>query len=85
MSLGIVLKRGKCLKMPFILTIKVYGDRYLYQKFAQLILIKDLDRVSERGKRTVYQGLKTSEGKRLLSSFVFGKISSAKDFIKNKL
>ena len=47
--------------------------------------IKDLDSVSERGKRTVYQGLKTTEWKKLLFSFVFGKFLQAKDFIKNKL
>ncbi|MEZ7508165.1 hypothetical protein QO190_06205 [Cloacibacterium sp. Arc13] len=76
-------KTGKMLRNAIYPYYKKCGDRYLYQKFAQLMTaIKDLDTISERGKRTVYQGLKTTEGKKLLSSFVFGKISSAKDFIK---
>ena len=61
-------KTGKMLRNAIYPYYKKCGDRYLYQKFAQLMTaIKDLDNISERGKRTVYQGLKTTEGKRLLS------------------
>lgn len=76
-------KTGKMLRNAIYPYYQKCGDQYLYQKFAKLMtVIKDLDIVSERGKRTVYKGLKTTEGKRLLSSFVFGKIPSAKKFIK---
>jgi len=57
-------KTGKMLRNAIYPYYKKCGDRYLYQKFAKLMTaIKDFDRVSERGKRTVYQGLKPQKGK----------------------
>ncbi len=51
-------KTGKMLRNAIYPYYKKCGDRYLYQKFAQLMTaIKNFDSVSERGKRTVYQGL----------------------------
>ena len=44
--------------------------------------IKDLDSYSDRGQRSVAQGLKTEAGKKLLANFVFGKVNSVKGFIK---
>lgn len=45
--------------------------------------IKDLDTISERGKRTVYQGLKTSEREKVAFFICLWKdCSLAKDFIK---
>ena len=77
-------KSGKMLRNAIHPYYNSCGDRYLYQKFAKLMTdIKDMDAVSERGKRTVYDGLKTKEGKQLLSDFVFGKIPSVKNYIKN--
>lgn len=59
------------------------GDQFLYQSFAKLMTeIKDLDPYSDRGQRSVGQGLKTEVGKKLLANFVFGKVDSVKRFIK---
>ncbi len=38
--------------------------------------IKDLDIVSERGKRTVENGLKTENGRKILNAFQFGEIKN---------
>ena len=59
------------------------GNQFLYQSFAKLMThIKDLDSYSDRGQRSVAQGLKTEAGKKLLANFVFGKVVSVKGFIK---
>lgn len=66
-------KMGKVIRNCLDLYIKEAGDALLYQKFAKVMTeIKDLDMVSERGKRTVENGLKTEEGKKLLKEFQFG-------------
>lgn len=67
-------KAGKTIRSCIEGYIKEAGDPLLYQKFAKLMTaIKDLDMVSERGKRTVQNGLITPEGLQLLKEFRFGK------------
>ncbi|NML68691.1 hypothetical protein HHL23_02605 [Chryseobacterium sp. RP-3-3] len=67
-------KAGKTIRSCIEGYIKEAGDPLLYQKFAKLMTaIKDLDIVSERGKRTVQNGLITLEGLKLLKEFRFGK------------
>ncbi|CAH0204981.1 hypothetical protein [Chryseobacterium sp. Bi04] len=67
-------KVGKIIRAGLTAYIKEAGDPLLYQKFAKVMTeIKDLDILSERGKRTVKEGLKTEEGKALLRGFPFGK------------
>ncbi|MCT2409165.1 hypothetical protein NZD88_16580 [Chryseobacterium antibioticum] len=67
-------KAGKTIRSCIEGYIKEAGDPLLYQKFAKLMTaIKDLDIVSERGKRTVQNGLITPEGLKLLKEFRFGK------------
>lgn len=66
-------KIGKAIRMALEKFIKESGDPLLYQKFARLMTeIKDLDTISERGKRTVKNGLVTEKGKSLLKDFQFG-------------
>ena len=63
-------KIGKVIRKSLEIYIKESGDPLLYQKFAKVMTaIKDLDTVSERGKRTVELGLKTEEGRKLLREF----------------
>nr|WP_315028053.1 hypothetical protein [uncultured Chryseobacterium sp.] len=70
-------KMGKMIRNSLTSYIKAAEDPLLYQKFAKLMTeIKDLDIVSERGKRTVENGLKTDEGRKLLKSFQWGKIEN---------
>ncbi|MFZ4928500.1 hypothetical protein [Chryseobacterium sp. Mn2064] len=70
-------KIGKAIRKSLERYIKNAGDPLLYQKFAKVMTeIKDLDIVSERGKRNVENGLKTSEGKKLLKAFQFGEIKN---------
>jgi hypothetical protein len=70
-------KMGKTIRKSLDLYLKESGDALLYQKFARLMTeIKDLDTISERGKRTVANGIKTEEGKRLLKAFQFGEIQN---------
>lgn len=70
-------KTGKIIRKSLDLYLKETGDTLLYQKFAKLMTeIKDLDRVSERGKRTVENGISTEEGKKLLKAFQFGEIKN---------
>lgn len=70
-------KVGKIIRQcihPFIIEA---DDVLLYQKFAKLMTeIKDLDNVSERGKRTVKIGMMTENGKKMLRNFQFGNISN---------
>ncbi|MGU3375110.1 hypothetical protein [Chryseobacterium sp. M5A1_1a] len=70
-------KMGKIIRTTLDFYIKKAGDPLLYQKFAKLMTeIKDLDLVSERGKRTVENGLQTEKGKKLLRQFQFGTIKN---------
>lgn len=70
-------KMGKTIRKSLDLYLKESGDTLLYQKFARLMTeIKDLDTISERGKRTVANGIKTEEGNRLLKAFQFGEIQN---------
>lgn len=66
-------KVGKTIRSCIEKYTKEAGDPLLYQKFARLMTsIKDLDTVSERGKRSVQNGLLTPEGSKLLKEFRFG-------------
>lgn len=66
-------KVGKIIRQVLNQYIKQAEDPLLYQKFAKLMTeIKDLDDVSERGKRTVENGISTEKGKLLLRKFQFG-------------
>ncbi|PQA93062.1 hypothetical protein B0A69_12945 [Chryseobacterium shigense] len=66
-------KAGKTIRSCVERYTKLAGDPLLYQKFAKLMtVIKDLDVISERGKRCVQKGLTTPEGLRLLRAFRFG-------------
>ncbi|WP_106915776.1 hypothetical protein [Chryseobacterium aurantiacum] len=81
-------KVGKIIRSSLNIYIKKAGDPLLYQKFAKLMTeIKDLDTVSERGKRTVENGLQTENGKKLLRQFQFGTIKNvaANVQIKNQV
>jgi len=66
-------KIGKVIRQALEKYIRSADDPLLYQKFARLMTaIKDLDSVSERGKRTISKGISTEEGKLLLKGFRFG-------------
>ncbi|AYY86099.1 hypothetical protein EGX91_16865 [Chryseobacterium indologenes] len=70
-------KMGKIIRKSLDFYIKEAGDTLLYQKFAKLMTeIKDLDTISERGKRTVVNGLTTEKGEKLLKNFQMGKIEN---------
>ena len=70
-------KVGKKIRQCINPFIKEADDALLYQKFAKLMTeIKDLDTVSERGKRTVKNGMVTENGKELLRNFQFGNIAN---------
>lgn len=66
-------KAGKLIRSCINGYIKEAGDPLLYQRFARLMTdIKDMDTVSERGKRSVVYGLSTEKGKDQLKAFQFG-------------
>ncbi len=76
-------KIGKIIRNTLELYIKKAGDPLLYQKFAKVMTaIKDQDVVSERGKRTVENGLKTEEGRKLLREFQLGTIHNVSGCIR---
>ena len=76
-------KVGKMLRHAVRPFSEKSSNQFLYQSFAKLMThIKDLDSYSDRGQRSVAQGLKTEAGKKLLANFVFGKVNSVKGFIK---
>lgn len=76
-------KIGKAIRNSLNVYIKTAGDPLLYQKFAKLMTeVKDLDMTSERGKRTVENGLKTEEGQKLLREFQFGETKKTADCIR---
>jgi len=66
-------KAGKTIRTCIESYIKECKEPLLYQRFAKLMTaIKDLDMVSEKGKRTVQNGLLTEQGVTLLKAFTFG-------------
>lgn len=66
-------KAGKTIRSCIETYTKESGDALLYQKFAKLMtVIKDLDTVSDRGKRAVQKGMITEAGIQLLKEFRFG-------------
>ena len=70
-------KTGKLIRQSVENFIRYGEDPLLYQKFARLMTeIKDLDIISERGKRTVKNGIDTEKGKSALQNFQFGKIDN---------
>ncbi|UTX49388.1 hypothetical protein [Chryseobacterium sp. MA9] len=76
-------KIGKIIRKSLEVYIKEAGDPLLYQKFAKVMTtIKDLDMVSGRGKRTVENGLKTEEGKKLLREFQLGTVNNVLDCVR---
>ncbi|AZA98543.1 hypothetical protein EG359_02505 [Chryseobacterium joostei] len=78
-------KVGKIIRVSLDFYIKKAGDPLLYQKFAKLMTeIKDLDTVSERGKRTVENGLQTEIGKKRLRQFQFGTIENVMSIVEVK-
>lgn len=78
-------KIGKIIRKSLEVYIKESGDPLLYQKFAKVMTaIKDLDTISERGKRTVENGLKTEEGRKLLRAFQLGTIHTVSDCIRSQ-
>ncbi|MGK6341149.1 hypothetical protein ACMGDK_02855 [Chryseobacterium sp. DT-3] len=66
-------KAGKTIRSCIETYIKECDEPLLYQRFAKLMTtIKDLDMISEKGKRTVQNGLLTEQGLTLLKEFKFG-------------
>lgn len=76
-------KMGKMIRKSLEAYTKEAGDPLLYQKFAKVMtLIKDLDTISERGKRTVGNGLKTEEGRKFLREFQWGIVNKVSDWVR---
>jgi hypothetical protein len=70
-------KIGKIIRQCLDIYIKKSDDALLYQKFAKLMTeIKDLDVISEKGKRSVKNGLEKESGFQLLKKFQFGIIEN---------
>lgn len=70
-------KIGKIFRQCLDSYIKECEDTLLYQKFAKLMTeIKDLDIISEKGKKNVKNGIATDAGLQMLKDFQFGNISS---------
>ncbi|MBB6369875.1 hypothetical protein [Chryseobacterium shigense] len=66
-------KAGKTIRSCIEKYIKEIDEPLLYQRFAKLMTaVKDLDTISERGKRTVQNGLSVKEGISFLREFKFG-------------
>lgn len=75
-------KVGKVFRQCLEPYIKECDDALLYQKFAKLMTeIKDLDIISEKGKRTVKNGIATDEGLMMLRDFQFGEISPLENLV----
>lgn len=73
-------KIGKTIRQALGSCLTQNNDPLLYQKFAKLMTeIKDLDMVSDRGKRTVQNGLATEDGKLLLKKFQFGNMPNVEN------
>ncbi|MDQ1859238.1 hypothetical protein [Chryseobacterium sp. WLY505] len=78
-------KIGKIIRKSLEVYIKEAGDPLLYQKFTKVMTtIKDLDTLSERGKRTVENGLKTEDGRKLLREFQLGTFHDISDCVRMK-
>ncbi|RZJ51143.1 MAG: hypothetical protein EOO19_01455 [Chryseobacterium sp.] len=75
-------KIGKIIRQCLEVYIKESEDPLLYQKFAKLMTeIKDLDNISDKGKRTVKNGIVTELGMQMLKDFQFGHISSLENSV----
>lgn len=75
-------KAGKLIRKELESYMGDCGDKYLYQKFAKVMTqIKDMDDVSERGKRRIENGLKKPESLQLLSAFTFGTFENINDHV----
>lgn len=75
-------KIGKVIRQSLEDYIKESDDPLLYQKFAKLMTeIKDLDIISDKGKRTVENGIITELGTQKLKGFQFGIISSLENSV----
>ena len=73
-------KSGKALRVALEPFIGDYEDKYLYQKFAKVMTqIKDMDMVSEKGKRRIEIGIQNPEALKLLTQFQFGKYEIVAD------
>jgi len=78
-------KVGKIIRITLDKYIKESGDPLLYQSFAKVMTeIKDLDIISERGTRTVKNGLETEKGRSILANFKFGKILNLENILSVK-
>ena len=67
-------KVGKMIRTSLQPYLDDCEDKYLYQKFAQLMTkIKDFDTQNSKGKRRVQNGLKNPKAQLLLNDFQFGK------------
>lgn len=63
---------NKVFKQAMHLFLCGYQDGTLHRRLMQLFLkIKDCDPISERGKRSVHQGISVKPGKQLLTDFIF--------------
>jgi len=70
-------KIGKIIRQCLEVYIKQSDDALLYQRFAKLMTeIKDSDVISEKGKRSVKNGIETELGFQLLKKFQFGIIEN---------
>ncbi len=68
-------KSGKMIRVALHQYLSECGDRYMYQKFAQVMTrIKNLDKHSARGSRKIPVGLGVAGAEVLLQQFVFGAI-----------
>ena len=75
-------KIGKVFRQCLESYIKECDDALLYQKFAKLMTeIKDLDIISDKGKRNVKNGIATNAGLQMLKDFQFGKIPSLENSV----
>lgn len=73
---------GKAFRQCLEPHIKECGDALLYQKFAKLMTeIKDLDIISDKGKRTVKNGITIESGIQMLRNFQFGKIQNLENLV----
>jgi hypothetical protein len=75
-------KTGKSFRISLQPYLKLIGNPQTHGLVAQLFTqIKNLDNVSERGKRTVSEGLKTSDGKKILQCFFLSNRLSLEQYI----
>lgn len=73
---------GKIIRQALDPYIKAAEDPLLYQSFARLMTeVKDLDLISERGKRTVKNGISSENGKDLIKKFQFGRLPNLETIV----